>query len=130
MIVTAVYYSMTLQAQVFLYGLLACILHESAHIIVATYLGVRVKKVGVTWKGIYIIRESGNPLQNLAITLAGPFTNLLSVGVVGLERYLGEGAFVFAFLSLLIGIFNLLPIPGSDGKRALGLLQTIVPASD
>lgn len=41
--------------------LIALTLHEMAHVIMATALGVRVKRIGIAWRGPYIVRESGEP---------------------------------------------------------------------
>jgi Zn-dependent protease len=88
---------------------LAVLLHESAHLVAAYLGGVRVKHVGLSWKGPYIVREPGTPVQNTFISLSGPPTNL---ALCILCRYLsGTFAFVNGFLALM----NLLPIRSSDG---------------
>jgi membrane-associated protease RseP (regulator of RpoE activity) len=38
------------------------VLHELAHVAVARSLGSKVKRVGICFKGAYIVRESGPPL--------------------------------------------------------------------
>jgi Zn-dependent protease len=67
-----------------------------------------------------LVREPGNTLQNLLITLAGPMTNLIlawaawhSTGFVGKQWFLAN---------LVIGGYNLLPVKGSDGNRAIKLV--------
>ncbi len=94
-------------------------LHEAAHVAAALALGINVKGFGVSWKGVYIVRESGSPLQNLITTLAGPFLNLLLAAA-------WPGPHNFAFLNLLFGVCNLLPIAGSDGQRAWGQLTQVL----
>ena len=88
--------------------LTACIaavaLHELAHVVAAIALGVRVKRVGISWRGPYIVREQGTPLASFVIALAGPGLNLL------------------------LGAYNLLPfIPGLDGSNALAALRKLRP---
>jgi Zn-dependent protease len=92
-------------------GLLAIILHEAAHIVSARSFGITVKRVGVSWKGVYIVRESGPPMANMITTLAGPFMNLLLACAWPISHE-------FALMNLLLGLSNLIPIAGSDGQRA------------
>ena len=69
--------SVTLTSPVFWASLVASlVLHESAHLAMAYLTGVRVKHIGLSWKGPYIVRESGTPIQNTFISLAGPGINL------------------------------------------------------
>ena len=103
--------------------LIATVVHESGHFVTARLLGVRVKRCGISWRGFYLIRESGTPLQNAVISSAGPLANLISTGSIFLIPYLGKATISFAFISLLLGVINLLPIPNSDGRRILVLLQ-------
>lgn len=99
-----------------LYGLLAMVLHEIGHLCVAQALGLKVKHVGLCWKGMYTVREAGPPASNLQVSLAGPLTNLALIA-------LWPFAPVFGLSNLVVGVCNLLPIPGSDGKRALSCLR-------
>jgi Zn-dependent protease len=90
---------------------LAVLLHESAHLAAAYLGGVRVKHVGLSWKGPYIVREPGTPVQNTFISLAGPGINLILC--VPCWHLSGTFAFVNGFLAVM----NLLPIRSSDGLR-------------
>jgi Zn-dependent protease len=95
------------------------LVHEVGHLVTAFLLKVKVKRVGITWKGPYIKRESGTPSRNLAITLAGPGINIL-LTVVTRHTYPA-----FALANLVLGVFNLLPIPTFDGHRALRAITAI-----
>jgi Zn-dependent protease len=95
--------------------LLVILLHEAAHLTAALALGIKVKRIGVSWKGIYIVREAGPPLGNMITTLAGPLFNLLLA-------FAWPASHVFTWLNLIFGLTNLMPISGSDGQRALTLL--------
>jgi Zn-dependent protease len=78
----------------------------------AAYLGgVRVKHVGMSWKGPYIVREPGTPIQNTFISLSGPGINLI---LCLLCWHLSE---TFAFVNGFLAVMNLLPIRSSDGLR-------------
>jgi membrane-associated protease RseP (regulator of RpoE activity) len=103
--------------------LLAVVSHECAHYLVARWLGVKTYGFRFNWRGVGLARDFGSPVENLAITLAGPFANFILVGAVLFARWLGPLAFCIALVNFVIGGFNLLPIPRSDGMRALALLR-------
>jgi Zn-dependent protease len=98
------------------------ILHELAHVLVATVMGIRVKRMGISWRGPYIVREQGAPLGNFCTALAGPALNLLLAGV------LWSSAPQFSLINLLLGAYNLVPfIPGLDGYNALAAYRKLGP---
>jgi Zn-dependent protease len=103
-----------------IFGIAAMILHEMAHVFVALALKVKVHGVGINWKGPYVRRASGTAAENLAITLAGPGINLW------LALLLHHMSPNLALCHLAIGVTNLLPIPSSDGLRALHLVRNLV----
>jgi Zn-dependent protease len=100
-----------------LMGIPAMLLHEAGHISVALLCGVRVKKVGLSRTGLYTVREPGPRWANLCVSLAGPLVNLL------LAAALRNTMPTFAWVNLIACVFNLLPIPNSDGRRILALLS-------
>ena len=102
------------------FGVAAMALHESAHIATALALGLRIKKVGLNWKGIYTMRETGPANKSLLVALAGPLINLTLIATWHWLPNFGLANFCFA-------VFNLLPITGSDGERALKLLDGDTP---
>jgi len=91
-------------------GVLAMVLHECGHLAAAAALGVRIKRVGIQWKGIFTVREQGTVRQNLIIALAGPSVNLLLIA-------LGPWLPMFSLANLCCVLVNMLPIKGSDGFR-------------
>lgn len=91
-------------------GLIAMTFHEAGHLFAAPLAGVRIKTVGLKWKGLYTVREPGTPAQNMIVSLAGPFTNLVLLAFWPLSHKFGLANLCFAF-------FNMLPIEGSDGER-------------
>jgi Zn-dependent protease len=94
----------------------AVVLHEAAHIAMAWVLRVKIYRVGMSWRGPYIRRESGTDRQNLAISLAGSGVNLaLALAMLHISPS-------FALNNLVLGIWNLLPFPASDGSRARQVL--------
>jgi Zn-dependent protease len=94
------------------FGVAAMALHESAHIATALALGLRIKKVGLNWKGLYTIRETRSANISLLVALAGP---LINVALIASWRWLPN----FGMANFCFALFNLLPISGSDGERAL-----------
>jgi stage IV sporulation protein FB len=97
----------------------AIALHELAHVAVACGVGLRVKRFGLCWKGVYIVRESGTPLVNAYISLAGPIMNLL------LAFMFLQISPKFAGINFVLGLFNLLPFKSTDGHRALNCYKAI-----
>jgi Zn-dependent protease len=93
-----------------LVGLVAMAIHEMGHLIAAPLVGIKVRTVGLGWKGIYTLREPGPPAKNIIVSLAGPLTNVLFLAFWHLSPKLGLANLCFAF-------FNVLPIEGSDGER-------------
>jgi Zn-dependent protease len=92
-------------------GLLAMVIHECAHLAMASLLGVRIKHVGMQWnKGLFTVRESGTLHQNLLITLAGPSINAMLVAT-------GPWLPIFSMANFCYALANMLPIEGSDGFR-------------
>lgn len=97
---------------------LAIVLHELAHITLAYACGLRVKRVGISRIGPYLVREQGSAAVNVCVTLAGPIANLV-LAVAFLHT-----APLFAEVNLLLGAYNLLPfIPHTDGRRAWSVLR-------
>lgn len=103
--------------QIFLGCIVGFLVHETGHLVAAWLCGVRVKRVGVSWKGIYTVRESGSRSANIAISLSGPLANL-TLAVLAWHA-LSD----FAQVNLTLCLYNLLPISGADGKRVLGVLR-------
>ena len=99
-----------------LMGLPAMFFHECGHIGMALFCGVKIKKVGLSWMGLYTVREPGPRWANLWVSFAGPAANLVLAFAL---RNTMPG---FAWINLVAALFNLLPIPNSDGSRILGLL--------
>jgi Zn-dependent protease len=95
-----------------LLGVLAMVLHEAGHSIAALAVGIKVKSVGLRWKGMYTVREAGPPMKNMMVSLAGPLTNTLLLLCWHWSPRFGLANICFAAV-------NLLPIEGSDGDRAL-----------
>ena len=102
---------------VMLLGFPAMILHECGHVLAALLCGVKVKRVGLCRRGLYTVREPGSKWANVAVSAAGPLVNLI------LAVMLWDSMRVFAEVNVIACLYNLLPIPNSDGTRILALLK-------
>jgi len=93
------------------------LLHEVGHMLVAKLLGVPVHEFGLRLLGAYNHREyAGSRRDEILISAAGPLTNLLLAVPLFYVPLIGVP---LAICNLELGIFNLLPIPSSDGLRIL-----------
>ena len=100
--------------------LLAALCHELGHLLALRLAGAKVERLRLNAFGAEICadtRRLSYP-REIACTLAGPAVNL------ALALFLARtaGWYVPAGSSLLLGCFNLLPVPALDGGRALHLL--------
>ena len=98
---------------------ISLLIHELGHICTAQALGVRVKKVGIALRGPYIVRDTGTPAANAVISAAGPSINLLLAAATWQQWP------TLALISLVLGLANLFPMPGADGRRVLDSLALV-----
>jgi Zn-dependent protease len=106
-------------ATLFVLSLLA---HEAGHVALAWIMDAHVKAIGFCAKGAYIRREDTHDFSEVLIAAAGPAVNLL------LAAFLWNGQGVLSWLmqlNLILGLANLIPIKGTDGRR---ILQTLFPS--
>ncbi|MFL6415433.1 MAG: hypothetical protein ACJ74Y_07165 [Bryobacteraceae bacterium] len=104
----------------FLQSVLAIALHELAHVLSAWLTGIRIKRIGISWKGPYIVREPGLPFASVCVALSGPMLNLILAASCW---YSGQQ---FALINLALGVSNLLPfVPGGDGQHALASIRKV-----
>ena len=100
--------------------LAAVILHELGHAVVATATGIRIKRIGISWIGPYLVREQGPPIAGFFTALAGPVLNLM-LGV-----WFWGSAPQFSMVNLVLGAYNMVPfVPGLDGYNALAAFRKI-----
>lgn len=99
---------------------LAALLHEVGHLLPLSLFGVHVEGIYFTVFGVEIQADTKYlPYwKDIVCTLAGPLMNILTAFI--LARTAGD--YLLAGANLLQGCFNLLPLTGLDGARALHLL--------
>lgn len=107
-------------------------IHECGHAAAAALLGCRVLSIQMLpFGGVAIIEDAGNitARREIIIALAGPFQNMLMVGVVLLLKYgnLGDPLFLDYIIqgNLMIALFNLLPVLPLDGGKIVQALVSL-----
>lgn len=107
---------------------LAAVCHELGHFALLRLMGVRVEKLRLTAFGAELWADTRYlPYgQEILCTLAGPAVNLLLALI--LSRVSGD--YLLAGANLIQGVFNMLPLPGLDGGRALHLLVSWLAEPD
>jgi Zn-dependent protease len=103
------------------WGLMTLVIHELGHVVVARVFGVRIKGLVFDRHGLGIRMERGSPLCIFCSALAGPMANVM------LAALFWNVPGVWLYNAVLI-VLNLLPIPYSDGKRAIGAMRVIYTA--
>ncbi len=96
------------------------LLHEVGHMLAATFLGVQVSEFGLCLKGAYNRRAPSSRRREVLISSAGPLMNLVLVIPFLFVPVFGVS---LALCNLMLCIFNLLPLPSSDGLRILRALS-------
>lgn len=98
-------------------------MHESAHILCAKALGRDVSPFRFSFSGLYPDLSTGTPISTLLIYVSGPAVNLVAViTAMSILRGGYSDATLDAFcVNALLFIYNLLPVPFSDGD---GIMRT------
>lgn len=143
---TAVLYIFSVLAATFT----AVAIHELSHALVGVAVGFRFNSLRVGrvqfdrpfrislyrgrgtgsggWASLFPVKQDGLIWRAIAMLLAGPASNLACVCMLALLPY-SKGMFpaLFIYISLLLGVMNLVPFRGravvSDGGRILMLLR-------
>jgi hypothetical protein len=134
----------------FLASFIAIAIHETAHAVVGVLAGFRFNSLRIGrlqidrplrislytgrgtgaggWASLFPVRQDKLIGRTVAMLVAGPFSNLLSIAVLLVLPY-SKGTFsaLFIYISALLGLMNLVPFRSraviSDGGRILMLLQ-------
>lgn len=129
---------------------LAIAIHELAHTLVGVAVGFRFNSLRIGrlqfdrpfrvslyrgrgtgaggWASLLPVRQDGLVWRAIAMLLAGPLSNLVSIAVLlALPYSKGSFSVLFIYISLLLGVMNLVPLRSraviSDGGRILMLVQ-------
>ena len=98
----------------------AVLLHEMGHLLALRVFGISVEVIYFTAFGVEMRADTRfiPYWQELVCTLAGPGMNILAA--LFLSRLAED--YLLAGTNILQGVFNLLPLTGLDGSRALYLM--------
>lgn len=107
--------------------LLAAAMHEGGHLAMLAAFHVPVEGLRLGASGAVICAPGASRLsygRELLVTLAGPAVNLLAAPAFAAlaRRYGWEWGYLLAGAHVLLGVYNLLPIPPLDGARTLYLV--------
>lgn len=111
--------------------LASLLLHECGHLLAALASGVDVREIGLCLRGAYIKRKPAQaPTDEVAISLSGPLVN----ATIAAALWSAPGVWHWlAIYNLALLTTNLLPLPGTDGRRAFAALThtatALVPAT-
>lgn len=106
-------------------ALFCCIFHETAHIFCLRILGEAPASVKLSFYGIKLERYPGANLGRLgeiAVYACGPIANILLSAIVFLFSNINDSLKTAAVISLMTGIFNLIPCCPLDGGNILRCL--------
>lgn len=97
--------------------LAAILLHELGHLFCLMLCGIPVRAVRIDFSGMVIQSGTMNRRQEGLCAAAGPFVNLLCSVLCYVRRP------VFAACSMLLAVFNLLPVWPLDGGRMMAAIM-------
>lgn len=130
----AIIFYFTKQIQVYVLLMLFALIHEIGHLLCGLALGLKPKSLKVMPFGLCVefnvlckdynkkcLRGNQLAVKKMLIALAGPFTNLIIIGIGILlqNKINGINVDTVIYANALIAIFNLLPIYPLDGGRCL-----------
>lgn len=111
--------------------LLSAALHEGGHLLACALWGVKVRAVRVTFCGAELLLEELNrSAQGVTVAAAGPLVNLLCALCAARCCPQQAWAQLFAGASLMLGLFNLLPVLPLDGGRMVCALMELLHFGD
>ncbi len=105
-----------------LLGFYACLLHEMGHLAAMLWLKVPLSEICFYGAGVKIVPKKSRLTgygKELAVLAAGPLANIIVFAAAYL--LIGGRAAIFGAVSLVTGLFNLLPLKGFDGGRMVAL---------
>lgn len=106
------------------FGVLFAVLHETGHLAAIIISGERPSEISFGIFGMTIVRKndiSQNYRQEIITAIAGPAVNFFLAACLYVVYYLSENETVFRALlvNIALGAFNIMPVFGLDGGRAV-----------
>lgn len=105
-------------------ALIACIIHESGHLIMFFIVGHKPTALAFEITGIRLTKPYTelSYTKELLVQLAGSFTNLAVFCSLLSSLSSINKISIFAVINLVIGIFNLIPVKSFDGGKIFEML--------
>ena len=103
-------------------ALFCCLIHEAAHIICLLVFGEQPASVKLSFYGIKLERRLGANLgrkAEIAVYACGPAANFVLALIFFVFSHLNESMKTASVISLMTGVFNLLPCVPLDGGNIL-----------
>lgn len=115
---------------ILMYGFLAVMLHEMAHLISMVILGMKLKSITFHGCGIRICPEQAlfSYWREFIILLSGPVANIIAYIIIRL--FSGNCDPELSNAQLVLGILNLLPCRRLDGGAAICCIISMSKACD
>ncbi|MCD7928329.1 MAG: hypothetical protein LUF80_05645, partial [Oscillospiraceae bacterium] len=100
---------------------LAAALHEMGHILCCRVLDVPVRRLRLSLVGaeLDLGERCRSGTEECLVALAGPLVNLITAVLAMSAPLSGQLNYLFAGASLMLALFNLLPVLPLDGSRVL-----------
>ncbi len=108
----------------------AATIHETGHILCCRALGVSVRRLRLSLVGaeLDLGGRCRSGAEECLVALAGPLFNLGTAALALVFSLPGQLRYLFAGASLMLALFNLLPVLPLDGSRILhGALSALGP---
>ena len=117
------FFLLTDQSGVSVIALLACFIHETAHLLAFFAVGYTPRALIFELTGIRLVKPAQelSPFRDAIVQLAGSAANLLVFLLLCGSLHAVSYWSIFAVTHLLLGIFNLLPLKCLDGGKLLEL---------
>ena len=102
------------------------LVHEYGHVLAARQFGTKCEVIYLHFfGGAAMMHPSKSLKEDWMVAIAGPLTSIaLSIMFTALYAFTGIGVFFMAaYLNLIIGVFNMLPVYPMDGGRVFKALM-------
>ena len=117
------------------YIFFAVALHECGHLLVIRLFRLEIQQIEAALLGFVIYTNAGlsSYFSEILVSLAGPIASILAAVLSSFAASRGffpEPLYLFSGISILFGVFNLLPASKLDGGRAVYSLSCLLFSPD
>lgn len=123
---------LTKQLYLYILIMLFCLIHECSHILIAKFMGFKIKAVEIMPFGFFtniqakiddynikIKKSNLVELKKIGVVIAGPLSNLIIIAILLIfnKSWHIQNLDIMVYSNLIIFMFNMLPIYPLDGGR-------------